>query len=108
MRHEEIGPSFQAKLDEAADWLIREFVRQNAIQSKLLARGHENNLQREGSRSGKATLRGSCRAVPAGGRGLSRLTIGQDAVVGRQQEYRVQVKHLVKARLTQRKRSILW
>lgn len=42
-----IGPLFQAKLDEAADWLMREFVRWNAIQGELLAKGYENNYYGE-------------------------------------------------------------
>lgn len=34
---------FQTKLDEATDWLMGEFVRWNAIQGELLAKGYENN-----------------------------------------------------------------
>lgn len=53
-------PLFQMKLDETANYLIQEFVRQNAIRSKSLAKV----LQREGIRSGEAVARplasGSC------------------------------------------------
>lgn len=53
-------PLFQVKLDETANYLIQEFVCQNAIRSKSLAKV----LQREGIRSGEAVARplasGSC------------------------------------------------
>ena len=68
-----MGPLFQVKLDETADYLIQEFVCQNAIRSKSLAKV----LQREGIRSGEAAWQGRWRAVPAGGRGLSRLAMAR-------------------------------
>lgn len=40
-------PLFQEKLDEATNWLMKEFVHWNAIQGELLAKGYENNFYNE-------------------------------------------------------------
>lgn len=42
-----IGPLFQAKLDEAKEWLMREPARWNVIQDELLARRYKNNFYDE-------------------------------------------------------------
>ena len=42
-----IGPLFQAKLDEAKEWLMRELARWNVIQDELLARRYKNNFYDE-------------------------------------------------------------
>ncbi len=86
-RHEKSDPLFQAKLDEAADWLMREFAHWNAIQGELLAKGTRTTSTMKRSRPREAALRGRRRAVPAGGCGLSRLAMARDAVGGRRREH---------------------
>ena len=45
--HRQSGPLFQAKLDEAKEWLMRELACWNVIQDELLARRYKNNFYDE-------------------------------------------------------------
>ena len=40
-------PLFQEKLDEATNWLMKEFAHWNAIQGELLSKGYENSFYNE-------------------------------------------------------------